>query len=439
MRLSEDKIKQAILHPDPEVREMAVRYFADSFSPDSTIMPLVIQALEKHGRENFSTFAVRQGLVQTDDTLRWILAELATEGVPQDKNLTRYGWGLLELLSQADAHLLAKHQSAIVELEGLDLSVREAVTERIQLLSTDPDTCWKELNEFCEREKKKHYINEVNLPHANRLVEAIARSGEQYADRVLSILAEKVEDYTDHPMGWLEPLVVRLAGEMRLESAIPLIVGKLHEEGDLLAQECETALWKIGNEAVVDAVCADYARSEWHYRLYGAAVLECIHCDLTVTKALELLSQEKDSDIKVWLGQVLVRQLAIDAVEPLRQLILAGPLDPEMRGLRTDFLTACTLMEVSIPEMERWRQESKHDPEANKEFYTERYPEATKFADLLEERSNRADMADDLEDDLDEPIAAPRKVGRNDPCPCGSGKKFKKCCLKKQGGPDVFS
>ncbi|MDP6688023.1 MAG: SEC-C metal-binding domain-containing protein, partial [Alphaproteobacteria bacterium] len=20
------------------------------------------------------------------------------------------------------------------------------------------------------------------------------------------------------------------------------------------------------------------------------------------------------------------------------------------------------------------------------------------------------------------------KVGRNDPCPCGSGKKFKKCC-----------
>ncbi len=22
------------------------------------------------------------------------------------------------------------------------------------------------------------------------------------------------------------------------------------------------------------------------------------------------------------------------------------------------------------------------------------------------------------------------KVGRNDPCPCGSGKKFKKCCLE---------
>ena len=26
------------------------------------------------------------------------------------------------------------------------------------------------------------------------------------------------------------------------------------------------------------------------------------------------------------------------------------------------------------------------------------------------------------------PIVSAPKVGRNDPCPCGSGKKFKKCC-----------
>ena len=27
-----------------------------------------------------------------------------------------------------------------------------------------------------------------------------------------------------------------------------------------------------------------------------------------------------------------------------------------------------------------------------------------------------------------DPVAAVAKVGRNDPCPCGSGKKHKKCC-----------
>jgi uncharacterized protein YecA (UPF0149 family) len=28
-------------------------------------------------------------------------------------------------------------------------------------------------------------------------------------------------------------------------------------------------------------------------------------------------------------------------------------------------------------------------------------------------------------------IAHSNKVGRNDPCPCGSGKKYKNCCGKK--------
>lgn len=26
------------------------------------------------------------------------------------------------------------------------------------------------------------------------------------------------------------------------------------------------------------------------------------------------------------------------------------------------------------------------------------------------------------------------KIGRNDPCPCGSGKKYKQCCLKGSSG-----
>ena len=29
------------------------------------------------------------------------------------------------------------------------------------------------------------------------------------------------------------------------------------------------------------------------------------------------------------------------------------------------------------------------------------------------------------------------KVGRNDPCPCGSGKKYKQCCLLKKGGSGI--
>jgi len=30
------------------------------------------------------------------------------------------------------------------------------------------------------------------------------------------------------------------------------------------------------------------------------------------------------------------------------------------------------------------------------------------------------------------PVQRKHKVGRNDPCPCGSGKKYKKCCLGRE-------
>src|SRR5438046_8209467 len=30
------------------------------------------------------------------------------------------------------------------------------------------------------------------------------------------------------------------------------------------------------------------------------------------------------------------------------------------------------------------------------------------------------------------------KIGRNDPCPCGSGKKYKRCCLEQQCASDSF-
>jgi tetratricopeptide (TPR) repeat protein len=48
-----------------------------------------------------------------------------------------------------------------------------------------------------------------------------------------------------------------------------------------------------------------------------------------------------------------------------------------------------------------------------------------------------AEAALELGKDL-EPMARPAapakrlKIGRNDPCPCGSGKKYKKCCLSKE-------
>jgi hypothetical protein len=433
MRLPEDKIKQAILHPEREVREIAVRYFSESFRPDQDVMPLVIQAVEIYGwREAVSSYLLHKGLAQTDETLLWILEEVCKDRDPDDEDWARYFYGLQELLVCADADLLQRHEKRIEDADGIGSYVCEAITERIRLLSADPDTCWTELGEWCEREKSKHYINEVNLDEPYRLVEAIARHGEKFAGRVLSILQEEVENFENHPMGWMESLVVRLAGEMQLESAIPILGKKLHEEGDLLLEECQRALSKIGTDAVIEEVCHNFASAKWDYRLSAAAVLEMIRSDLVVAKCLELLPHEKNLDIRVWLGNALLQQLSFDGIEPLRQLILRDPLDPDIRELRKDFLSVCRLMEVEFSEMEAWRKDAEKDREENRSYHAERFDGSTGEVDEY--------WDDEFADYDEEPLLPPtrNKVGRNDPCPCGSGKKYKKCCMRKQQSDLLF-
>jgi SWIM/SEC-C metal-binding protein len=48
----------------------------------------------------------------------------------------------------------------------------------------------------------------------------------------------------------------------------------------------------------------------------------------------------------------------------------------------------------------------------------------------VEVEPDQAEETADLERLLNplEPVTVEKKVGRNEPCPCGSGKKHKKCC-----------
>jgi uncharacterized protein len=60
--------------------------------------------------------------------------------------------------------------------------------------------------------------------------------------------------------------------------------------------------------------------------------------------------------------------------------------------------------------------------------------EVCPFSNTIETLSSWAASTGEEEDDEARPIEGPvinpfRDVGRNDPCPCGSGKKYKKCCL----------
>ena len=47
--------------------------------------------------------------------------------------------------------------------------------------------------------------------------------------------------------------------------------------------------------------------------------------------------------------------------------------------------------------------------------------------DLNDPAQDAAARQDTRQQPKNQPFVAPKKIGRNDPCPCGSGKKYKNC------------
>lgn len=439
MRFPEARIKDAILNTDPNIRQRAVSYFAKSYSPDPEIMSLVIEAVETFGRqEAYHLIGLSRDLPQTEETIGWIIDELNEEESDQNGN---YIFNLSMVLVHADPALLLPRESDILEARNFLQDLRTPVVERLQMLSWDAATCWQKLEEFCEESKDKRYVNEVNLSYANLIVEALARYGDECEQKVRECLELKLDDYSHHPMKWLEPLIVRLAGQTNLASVIPQIVAKLHIGADLLSQECADALTRIGTPSVVQAIAEAFPTAKRHFRVYSIGPLERIHSDLAVETCLKLFEVEKDGDVRSDLAHALLFQFAHEGIELARQMLIGKKLDFEGKGLRSYLLETCTFMGERFPEYEEWLATEKAEKAAHFRRVKELEGDpAGLFKFALEQLTGKeTDDARKLKPTLPSTPgltlphqqASKQKVGRNDFCPCGSGKKFKKCCLLK--------
>ncbi len=85
------------------------------------------------------------------------------------------------------------------------------------------------------------------------------------------------------------------------------------------------------------------------------------------------------------------------------------------------------LMEDSLEELKSWASFMEPEPRPTRPpIQIPRKPQPT-VLDKKTEEPEKPKFNPSVERSLS-PIVNKQRVGRNDPCPCGSGKKFKKCC-----------
>lgn len=228
-----------------------------------------------------------------------------------------------------------------------------------------------------------------------------------------------------------------VAGRLGLVGLVPALIDVLKDEDDRVSEEAGRALARLGPAA-------------------EAALLEALPgldagVQVQVAEILTVLGGEPTREAVVgWLGSPgdwdpLALALLADAVPDRRALPLLAPFAAGKnrdRDLADAYVALGVLFGEDSPAWRKIRadHERRHQGfEAHLEdevyAWTEAWEDDGPDPGDEEEPADEGEGPDEPTED--EPAGTgdpggPRrveKVGRNDPCPCGSGKKFKKCCL----------
>jgi hypothetical protein len=426
MRLPADKVKESILHPDQDVRDAAVFYFSRSYSDDPTLMPLVMEACEQYGRSAFVIYSFLSQLVQTESSVAWLCDQIEAAPTTDDEG-DFFLVALASGLRHADPAALQPHESRIERLANLEGDVKEAIAHRLTISSFISDQLWKELTSFCEAQEQEDGTEKDDVDFGFAIADLLARHSDACSERVVEIVRRKGED-------WLELLAVRMAGRLRLEVVIPELLDLTDDCETWVFSEALTALAQIGTDRIAEEIAVRYPKSKHGQRMTLADLLEDIHSNVSVQTALVLLQNETDTELRGHLIQSLLMNFSMEGIEPARQHVLKQTKTPELLEVRHDLLVASKMLGVTFPEFDEWLADSQHDVEFRREWYKD--SPIVRLADAIAERDDGFDdeEMEDAFDDVPEDtfVRVEARVGRNDPCPCGSGKKYKKCCLGKR-------
>jgi hypothetical protein len=138
------QIKQAILHPESAIREYAVRHFSGSYSSDEAIVSLVIQAIEKYGRENgFGILRAADDLPLTVEAVDWLMDELQADQPAPTLEVENARFAMALLLCNPKSDLIPPRGPEILALPGFPDPLKPAMEDILKMANWDWPKAWQ--------------------------------------------------------------------------------------------------------------------------------------------------------------------------------------------------------------------------------------------------------------------------------------------------------
>jgi hypothetical protein len=175
----------------------------------------------------------------------------------------------------------------------------------------------------------------------------------------------------------------------------------------------------------MDIILERWGRSDSFYRFPVVHVIGRMRLPESETHLLRLLEGERDQNTR----EVICWELAIlfseAAIGPMIEQARVELEDWPVVHVYEVLLPLADALGVKLPaEADEWRRKREKGEARRRWFETGEGPVPE---DVARERAGAARHRE-----LQEVMRNPGpKVGRNQPCPCGSGKKYKRCCGRK--------
>jgi hypothetical protein len=382
--LSSTKIKEFIQNPDVYLASTAINYFDDSLSEDEELLNLALDRCSSlNGDEQSLLLGKVTHLKLNSESMNKLISILPGSS-------PKLRWMYERLISNAEVSLI---KNSAINIQVLMPEFRIILNQKLQLSTYPTSNLLEELLNFSEKNSTK-YANEFDHRYGELIADELAKRDDLDENKIIDALTSiEFDEY-----GYYECYLLTLAGKRKLKALIPLFIKGLGDSGDLISEESMYALMRIGIADLINMIADKFPDEDYDFKIFAAGVLENTKIIESELAALKLLKEETDITVKTLLAGALCRLYSKIAIPQVKELIEEG-YDSSMFNLEEYAYVNCVFNELNIPEMSLWKEE--YDKERN--FYIS-------------------------PTEINLPVTSESKVGRNDPCPCGSGKKYKKCC-----------
>lgn len=400
--LKHNQIKPFLSHPEGVIREFTANYFAKSFSLDPELLPLILDYTRMKDSDEIHPDDEDANKLMLDSARYFIQTEETfTEILERFEIADQYKSSYVQLLLNAGPHLLKRYLPQLVFYPEL----KKVAEQTVELIHRPTPNLWKRLMEYSEAHAEE-YVGEFDFNYGVIMVRELAGRPDLPLEEMRQILTTEPEDNGVYK----EIYLTILAGELRDEAWIPVLIDKLSTGGDIICKNAADALAKIGTPAVAEALYERYCKKDGYFGLFAAPLLGQIKTKNAEDAILKLIQVEKDDDDAAVLADSLGQLLSTKGIPQIQKYIKEG-YSSCILSLEKTLYCNSVINCVELEDIAKYRQMLQDERE-----------EFRKRSAEYKQRIASADKA--------KPVVNPDKIGRNDTCPCGSGKKFKKCCGK---------